>query len=314
MKRRIVLLMLMALGGLGFGCAAGPEVREETGGAEFVPLIQYYVVCSAGSSAFVERYCEATQAPLVDIGGTWSAGPFLSAYEAGWLASRIPRARVKTVTPFPAGEESIERGLLIAMLGTAFNRIGLEQYSTRSRKIGEHLILQLQCRYENGVATEGYYWISPSGARSIARKPRSADAYQSSFGAAVVDRQGAPLFLSMIDGPRGSSEKQEDLVLWRFDAAGNRKTRATLAAATRFAAVRDAEGIVMVDLRVIRLAATDEGLVIKRYAVRAEGTGADPDTSLKGSEAWRDGKLEADALRFVAHEALDEKLWKWPKR
>jgi hypothetical protein len=184
-------------------------------------VVGYDVVVAGGAPAFFLRYCEATEVPVARTpGGGLRAGPFLSAYEASWLAGLTPHARAELSARPGRGRSGFavpDEERYRAELGGAPSMV----------RATEHIIagitfVDASLRFVTGMERRALYaWLGGSW-RRVADFPWPDDPYQSSFGLAVGGSPAAPVFLQVENDGRGTGAKRERLRAFRLGSGGER--------------------------------------------------------------------------------------------
>jgi hypothetical protein len=274
--------------------------------------VQYYVVAKGKKSTFLSRFCRATQIKLKHTRKTWRAGPFMSAYEAGWLASRIPKACVERILLFSAMKEPPSQDFINAMLGDDYNLDEAKSLETGIIKIGKLNFWRMHLELQSKVQYEAFYLEKDSQPIKVAEMPAIDDPYQDSFGIGLIVKDDAPLFLTVENGPRGTGEKTEDLIAWKFDLSGEKIILDKFDNYTEFLDITDASNHAYADFASSRISIDTKGILLKHFTIEAVATGADADKSLKSATSWQIISPEKDTLRIKHIRKAPGLIWKWP--
>jgi len=81
----------------------------------------------------------------------------LSAYEAGWLASRIPRARVERTTLFSSAEELANLQTLTGILGEQYDLNETRILETGRMKVGGQTLVRVYLEFKDKQKYEALF-------------------------------------------------------------------------------------------------------------------------------------------------------------
>src|SRR5438094_872455 len=240
-----------------------------------VILKEHFVVVDSGKAEFLSRYCKATNIPIVHVKKIMKAGPFLSAYEVGWLAAHTPHARVESRTPFSQVKDPIAPTLLEAMIKASPLNIDdslkldkVQVLEAGQMQIGEHVLWRLKWEKVQGAISEAFFLVKNSRPYLIAEE-LWYDPYLESFGLGMLEREGiAPAFLIIENGPRGSGEKTEGLAIWVFGEGEKRQSMAKFEEFTQFLGGLDPDDP-SIRFRSSRVSIDSKDLKIKHFEVDA---------------------------------------------
>ena len=273
--------------------------------------VQYFIVTQGQRSKFLAHYCRATKTVLKYKKGVREAGPFLSAYEAGWLASRIPHSRVERKTLFSRAKEQMDIDILAELLGEQYNLDEAKIIETGRMKINNQTLLRVYLEFKDKQKYEALFLKKESRLLKVIEWPWMEDPYQQSFGIGVIETRDALIFLSLENASNGTEAKTENLHAWRFNAAGERITLKSFEGFTEFGCIWDAKHQGYVDFKCSRISILKNGIQIKHYNMHLSSVGFDPDQSLKSATSWQIKGPDKDALKIKRIHWPVKEVWKW---
>lgn len=255
MDSRGLLLALVVTSSLGAACGSStPEARGEgvAPGVGKSPgitsLLAFDVVAPTARAKVLRTYCSGTQLDLQDKDNQTHCGPFLSRFEASFIAGLTPGAKVELRDRYdePADPEVWRRQpespnkipSYVGMRELAGHRFALVSWDLDG-SAASALRDAIAASRPPGVAVPGADDAPPAdsgeplseielfesraqGARFIARVPK-LNAYVESAGVFAALANNDLTYLQVSDAGRTTTSVKEKVVAWRF-AAGGRDT------------------------------------------------------------------------------------------
>ncbi|RPI78957.1 MAG: hypothetical protein EHM45_04625 [Desulfobacteraceae bacterium] len=273
--------------------------------------VQYFVVIQGPKSKFLSHYCRSTKTGLKYKKGLREAGPFMSAYEAGWLASRIPHARVERKTLFSRAKEPMDIDRLTDILGEQYNLDDAKILETGWMKINNQTLMKVYLEFKDKQTYEALFLENETQLFKVIEQPWLDDPYQESFGIGVITTEDDLIFLSLENAERGTESKTENMHAWRFNSFGEKIPIKLFEGFTEFGCIWDAKHQGYVDFRCSRIKMAKDSMQMRHYNMHLRSSGFDPDQSLKSATSWQIKGPDKDALKVKRIHWPVKEVWKW---
>jgi hypothetical protein len=212
------------LGALASGCGSatteqsGPQgpgaAAEPSADAAAQPLLTHEIQAPEARAGLLRKYAESTGLSVRVEGGVTKVGPFLSYFEATWLAGLVPGARAVRLETYDEPASPVPFIKLKEAAGRTPGYVG-----TR-RAAGERFALVTWERDQDQTEQE-LYQTHASGPRFLAKLPH-APGLDISSGLLFTKVGEEGTLLQVMNHRRDGAVKSERLVAWRF-ALGTRE-------------------------------------------------------------------------------------------
>ena len=291
--------------------AQNANPKKSTFKPRLIMPVQYYVVIQGPKSKFLAHYCRSTKTILKYKKGVREAGPFMSAYEAGWLASRISHAHVERKTLFSQTPKPMEIDILAEILGEQYNLDEAKILETEQLKINNQTLVKVYLKFKDKQKYEALFLEQDNCFLKVIEWPWMDDPYQQSFGIGVIAAKDTLIFLSLENAGSGTESKTENLQAWLFNAAGERTPLKLFEGFTEFACIWDARHQGFVDFKCSRISMLKNGIQIRHYNMHLSSVDFDPDQSLKSATSWQIKGPDKDALKIKRIHWPVKEVWNW---